>query len=196
MSLPEKKVYYLDGTAACYKSSIILKCREDNICYTSSSDLTEMRERFPSFYTRQDGIQFSTLPWYSMYLEKLFLDKTIGDEYTIMLCDRSPIAVFVYKLVNKKIKFDIQELKRILPAWFAFYFSKTKVLFLIDNDISAVKTRLVERGGFDVDFATDEYFVLQNSYFKAIAELYNIPLIDVNGKTFSEIYEYVVNWIK
>lgn len=128
-------------------------------------------------------------------IQKLFVDKKISDEYTIMHCDRSPIATFVYYLF-KKIRLDVQELKTILHTQFASYFSNTNVLFLIDTDVNAVRKRLVERGGFQVDFATDKYFVFQKNYFKAIAKLYNIPLIDVNEKTFSEVYEYVVIWIK
>ena len=191
-----KRVCYLDGTAACYKSSILSSLSESDICYTSSSDLTELREEFPKFYTRQDGIQFVTIPWYSMFLSQLFLSGRIGSEYNVMCCDRLPVATFVNDLIFKnEDKLSIQDLKEILPKWCIDFFNTTKTIFLIDTDIDAVKKRLIKRGGFDTDRATDEYFILQNNYFKAVSEICNIPCIDINGKSYSYVCNFVKDWI-
>lgn len=62
-------------------------------------------------------------------------------------------------------------MKTVLLTWFGDYFSDTKVLILIDTDINTVRKCLVERDGSDIDFATNEYFVLQNNYFKAIIQV-------------------------
>ena len=67
----EKRVFYLDGTAACFKSSILSRLYEEGVCYTSS-DLSNLRQSFPALYTSQDGIQFNTITWYSMYQTQLF----------------------------------------------------------------------------------------------------------------------------
>lgn len=191
-----KQVYYLDGTAACFKSTILSTLYQNNICFTSSSDLTHLRNTFPALYTRDDGIQYNTIGWYSMYQTELFLNGKIGEEYNTMCCDRSPIASFVYGLINKKgEKISPHELKKILPAWICDYLKTTKTLFLVDTDINAVEQRLKKRNGFDVNFATEEYFILQNIYFMAIAEACDLQYFDINGKTFSDVYNYVENWV-
>lgn len=192
----EKRVFYLDGTAACFKSSILSRLNEEGVCYTSSSDLTDLRESFPALYTRKDGVQFNTIAWYSMYQTQLFLDGKMGAEYTVMCCDRSPLASFVYGIINKKDnKLTDKELVEIIPHWIIDYFKSTNAMFLIDSDIKAVKERLVKRGGFDVHLATNEYFLLQNNYFRTIAELCDIPIIDIKGRDFLELYEYIKSWI-
>ena len=57
----EKRVFYLVGTAACFKSSILSRLNEEGVCYKSSSDLSDLRESFPALYTRKDGVQFNTI---------------------------------------------------------------------------------------------------------------------------------------
>lgn len=191
-----KIVYYLDGTAACFKSSILTNLYQNNVCFTSSSDLTLLRNEFPELYTRTDGIQFNTISWYSMYQTQLFLNGEIGKNYKIMCCDRSPVAPFVYGIVNKKgEKLSVPELQEIIPSWMLDYFKSSNVLILIDSDIKSVKERLLKRNGFDTNLATDEYFLLQNYYFKSIAEICNIMCLDISGKTFSDVYTYIENWI-
>lgn len=191
-----KRIYYLDGTAACYKSSILSKLQQDNICFTTSSDLIHLRNDFPAFYTHEDGFQYNTISWYSMYQSQMFLNGKIGNNYNIMCCDRSPIASLIYGIINKKgKKISAQDLEEILPSWICDYLNSTNVVFLIDTNINAVKDRVIKRGDFDVILATDEYFVLQNIYFKSIAETCNAPYFDINGKSFSDVYEYIFNWV-
>lgn len=47
MSIIGKRVFFLGGTAAHYKSTILLTLRKNNIYYTSSSDFIELPDDFP-----------------------------------------------------------------------------------------------------------------------------------------------------
>lgn len=185
-----KFVLMLDGSAGCYKTSATNEIGKHPSIQIIHTDIINLREKY-HVYTKGTNMGYNTVAWYCEYKMNKFKTDP-NEEKTLAITDRSPYAPFVYAAYFDTQRPTVEEFESLIPEWFKEYGQENYVLFLIDTDIETCLKRIKTRGLFDIAFANEEYWEIQNQYFSTLAKVCNLEVIDVKGMTPTQ----VINKIK